>query len=96
MPKLFIKEIEQGVEIRVKIVPGSSKTQISGILDDMLKVKIAAPPEKGKANKSLIAFLAKSLGVKKNDVEIVSGKTNSVKMLRIFGINPDMIQTLLT
>jgi uncharacterized protein (TIGR00251 family) len=96
MADLFIKETEQGVEIRVKVVPGSSKTRIAGTLDDMLKVKIAAPPEKGKANKALIAFLAKMLSVKKNDIEIVSGKTNPVKTLRILDVNSASIETLLT
>jgi uncharacterized protein (TIGR00251 family) len=93
---LFLKETEQGVEFRVKVVPGSSKTQLGGTLDDMLKVKIAAPPEKGKANKALIAFMAKTLSLKKKDIEIVSGKTNPVKTLRINGINSAAIETLLT
>ncbi len=96
MSNLFLKETEQGVEIRVKVVPGSSKTQIAGTLDDMLKIKIASPPEKGKANKALVAFMAKTLSVKKNDIEIVSGKTNPVKILRISGVNSAMIETLLT
>ncbi len=96
MSDLFFKETEQGVEIRVKVVPGSSKNQMAGSLDGMLKVKIAAPPEKGKANKALISFMAKTLSVKKNDIEILSGKTNPVKMLRISGVNSAMIETLLT
>ena len=96
MGDLFIKETEQGVEIRVKVVPGSSKTQVAGTLDDMLKIKIAAPPEKGKANQSLIAFIAKNLGVKKNDIDIVSGKTKPIKLLRISGTDPGQIKTLLT
>ena len=92
----FLKnESEQGVEIRVKVVPGSSKTQIAGILGEMLKIKIAAPPEKGKANQSLIAFLAKKLGVRKNDIEIISGKTNPVKVLRISGTDPVVLKSLL-
>jgi uncharacterized protein (TIGR00251 family) len=95
MSDFLINPTEQGVDIRVKVVPGSSKTQISGILGEMLKIKIAAPPEKGKANQSLIAFLAKKLGVRKNDIEIVTGKTNPVKILRISGIDPVVVKSLL-
>lgn len=87
MNDLFINECEQGVEIRVKVVPASSKTMIAGTLDNMLKVKIAAPPEDGKANKSLIDFMAKLLNLKKKDIKIVSGKTSPIKVLRISGMN---------
>jgi uncharacterized protein (TIGR00251 family) len=95
MGDFFLNQTEQGVEIRVKVVPGSSRTQIMGTLGEMLKIKIAAPPEKGKANQSLIAFLAKLLGLKKNDIEIVSGKTNPVKVLRISGTDPVVVKSLL-
>ncbi len=70
-----------------KIVPGSSKTSLAGALDGMIKIKVAAPPEKGKANQCLIAFLARQLGVKKKDVQIVSGQTNPVKHVRIEGLS---------
>ena len=95
MGDFFLNQTEQDVEIRVKVVPGSSKTQIAGTLGEMLKIKVAAPPEKGKANQSLIAFLAKLLGLKKNDIEIVSGKTNPVKVLRISGTDPVAVKSLL-
>lgn len=95
MRDFFLNPTEQGVEIHVKVVPGSSRTQIAGTLGEMLKIKVAAPPEKGKANQSLIAFLAKLLSVKKNDIEIISGKTNPVKVLRISGTDPAAVKTLL-
>jgi len=65
------------------------------MLDDMIKIKVAAPPEKGKANQSLIDFLAKKLGTKKKDIEIISGKTNPVKVLRISGTDPTEVESLL-
>ena len=87
MSNLFLKETEQGVEIRVKVVPGSSKTRISGTLDDMMKIKIASPPEKGKANQELITLLAKRLGVSKSQITLVKGVTNRNKVLFIEGIS---------
>jgi len=95
MSDFLLNQTEQGVEIRVKVVPGSSRTKIVGTLDDMIKIKISAPPEKGKANQSLIAFMAKLLSVKKNDIEIISGKTNPVKTLRISGTDPVAVKSLL-
>lgn len=80
---LDITETDGGVCFCVKIVPGSSRTSIEGLLGGMLKIKVAAPPEKGKANKELTAFLAKKLNVRKNDIEITAGHTNPVKTLKI-------------
>jgi uncharacterized protein (TIGR00251 family) len=75
-------------------VPGSSKTCIAGNLGGMLKIKIAAPAEKGKANKSLIDFLAvrlRRIGVRKNDVRILSGQTNPVKRVQISGVTAEQL-----
>ncbi|HCO95961.1 MAG TPA: YggU family protein, partial [Phycisphaerales bacterium] len=74
MGNLAIQEHNEDLVFTAKIVPGSSgQTRICGLLDDMLKVKVSAAPEKGKANQCLIKFLAEQLGVKKNAVSIISG-----------------------
>ncbi len=70
-----------------KVVPGSSRTTVAGVLEDMVKVRVAAAPEKGKANQCLVTFLAKQLGVRKSDIEIVSGQTRPVKQVRVMGIS---------
>ena len=89
MPKPAIQEDANGVVFTAKIVPGSSRTTIAGVLGDMIKVRVAAPPEKGKANQCLIAFLADQLGVKKNAVEILTGQTNPVKQVRVAGLSAE-------
>ncbi len=86
-----IREVDGGVVFSAKIVPGSSKTSVCGMLDKMVKIKISAPPEKGKANQRLVEFLAKKLGVKKKDVHIISGQTNPVKSVEISGISAEML-----
>ena len=86
MGQLRISEVEGGVVFGVKVVAASSRTCLAGVFGGMLKVKVAAPPEKGKANLCLIEFLAKKLGVKKKDVSIAAGKTNPVKRLQVLGI----------
>ena len=72
------------IEIRVKVIPKSSKTELSGQLPDgTWKVKVAAAPEKGKANLALRAFLAGHFGVAQSRVRIVSGETSHLKRIRI-------------
>jgi uncharacterized protein len=70
--------------IRVKVIPRSAKTEIAGKMSDgTLKVKIAAPPEKGKANEALCAFLAGHFKVSRSAVTIVSGHSAALKLVRV-------------
>lgn len=72
------------MDITVKVIPKSSKTELAGTLPDgTLKVKVAAPPERGKANKALCEFLASHFGVPQSRVSIVSGATSHIKRVRI-------------
>jgi hypothetical protein len=89
--KLKIQQAGSSVIFSVKVVPRSSKTAIVGLLGGMLKIKLAAAPEKGKANESLVGFLADTLGVKKNAVTITSGHTSPVKTIQIAGVTPAAI-----
>jgi uncharacterized protein (TIGR00251 family) len=69
---------------RVKVVPRSAKSEVADELaDGVLKVKIAAPPERGKANEELCRVLAEHYGVPKSSVRIVSGHTASLKLVKI-------------
>lgn len=71
---------------RVKVIPRSAKSEVAGeMADGTLKVKIAAPPEKGKANNVLCAFLAEHYGVPRSAVTIVSGHSAARKLVRIEG-----------
>ncbi len=87
LPK--IEPAEDGIIITAKVVPGSSKTALAGLLGEKLKIKVACPPEKGKANDCLIDFLAEKLKIKRRDLIIVSGQTNPVKRIKITGLSPD-------
>ena len=88
MVNLTIKEVNKGVVFKTKIVPGSSPpTKIFGLLDNMLKIKVTAAPEKGKANKCLVDFLAKKLGVKRSAVKIISGHKSPIKQVQVMEIS---------
>ena len=72
--------------LRVKVIPRSPKSEIAGqMADGTLKIKIAAPPEKGKANEALCAFLARHYRVPRAAVTIVSGHAAALKLVRVEG-----------
>jgi uncharacterized protein (TIGR00251 family) len=82
---LNIQKVDDGVVFRIKVQPGAVKNESVGVQRDVLKIKISAPPVKGKANKALIDFLAKKLSVKKSEIEIVSGHTSKIKKIKMLG-----------
>lgn len=86
MSNLVIQETNAGVVFKAKIVPGSSRTAFAGVLDGALKIKVAAPAEKGRANKALIDFLAGQISVKRNDISIISGQTKATKTIKVSGV----------
>jgi uncharacterized protein len=72
------------MDIRVKVIPKSSKTELAGHLPDgTWKIKVAAVPEKGKANRALVEFLAGHLGVAKSRIRITSGETSQLKRIHV-------------
>lgn len=82
-----ISAIDEGVRIRVHAQPGASRTQISGLHGQSLKIKIHAPPEDGKANAELCKFLAEVLGVAKSAVVLVSGASSRAKVVEARGVS---------
>lgn len=73
--------------LKVKVIPNGGRTEFAGVMDDgTRKIRVAAPPEKGKANAELCAFLAKHYGVPKGNVTILSGETSTHKQVRIAGV----------
>lgn len=93
---LKIEQTEGGVIFSVKVVPGSSRTCIAGLLGGMLKVKLAVPAEKGKANQALIELLSDAFDTKKNNIKIISGYTSPVKRIQISGLGPRDIKSKLS
>ena len=86
MLKKIIINLEKNGEIylRIKARPGASKTEIKEILDDdTIKINIAAPPVKGKANQELIKFISRELFVNRNNIKIISGKHEKLKLIKV-------------
>ena len=73
--------------IHVKVVPGSSRDSIVGWLGEALKIKVQAPPEKGRANEAVITLLAGALAIDSSLITVVSGHTSPAKVLEIDGLD---------
>ena len=76
------------LSLSVKVIPKSSKTEWVGTLEgpdgeELLKVKVSAVPEKGKANEELCHYFAKMLGLRKSQVKVVSGLTSQRKRIEL-------------
>jgi uncharacterized protein len=63
--------------------PGASKTEAKGLREGALRVRLAAAPEKGKANRELEEFIARAIGCSRSEVEIVSGGTSRAKTIAL-------------
>ena len=75
---------EEPFSFRVKVVPRSARTEVTGTLaDGTIKIKVAAVPDQGKANAELCAFLAREFGVPQGRVAIVAGRTSPLKVVRV-------------
>jgi uncharacterized protein (TIGR00251 family) len=85
----WLRASGNGVLLTLHIQPGAKKTEVVGLHGDALKLRLAAPPVDGKANETLIAFLADRLDVSKSQLSLVSGQTSRSKRVAI----SDMITT---
>ena len=84
------------IRIKVKVVPRAKKNQISGIMEDgSLKIRLAAPPVDGKANRALIKLLADALNIPKTDVAIISGLQSRNKTISIEGMSLEEYQQII-
>jgi uncharacterized protein (TIGR00251 family) len=73
----------------VRVVPRASKSEIVGEHDGALRVRIASPPVDGAANVELVKLLAKTFGVSKSAVEILSGQTSKTKQIKIANLTAE-------
>ena len=88
-------EKDNGLVFTVKVIPRASKSEIAGELDGALKVRIASPPVDGAANAELIKLLAKTFGVSKSGVEIISGQTSKTKQIKIASLDAENFRAIL-
>jgi uncharacterized protein (TIGR00251 family) len=87
-------ETAQGITFKVRVVPRASRSEIAGEIDSALRVRLAAPPVDGAANRELIRLLAQALKVRQKAIEIVAGSTSRNKTVRINDVSDDTRERL--
>lgn len=77
----FIQETTQGWQLLVKVQPGAKKTELAGLSEGLLRVRLAAPAVDNKANAALLEFMADKLGIRKNKIRLAAGDKSRQKRL---------------
>ena len=91
MSAVTVEERSGGVRFPVRVQPRASRTEIAGVQQGALKVRLQAPPVDGAANEALVAYLADVLDVPRRMVRIVSGDASRTKMVEVLGIAPGAV-----
>ena len=90
-----IRETTSGFIINVHVVPRAPRSEFAGVQGDALKLRIAAPPVDGQANAECIRFLSDKLGVRKNQVKILTGHRSKKKTISVEGARRGDIEALI-
>jgi|UniRef100_A0A7C3WNU4 uncharacterized protein (TIGR00251 family) len=84
----YIRPTCQGYVLLVHVVPGASRTEIAGLHGGRLRIRVAAPPEKGAANQELLKFLARRLGLPQKALHLQGGQSRA-KTVVIHDLSPE-------
>ncbi|MDR1521002.1 MAG: DUF167 domain-containing protein [Planctomycetota bacterium] len=87
---------EDGCAFSVKAHPGARRDAVAGVHDGMLRIEVAAAPEKGRANQAIARLLAKKLGTPPTGVVLLVGGTASRKRFGVHGLRPEATLRKLT
>jgi uncharacterized protein (TIGR00251 family) len=83
MSQRWCTELPSGVRLSVRITPNAKKSEVQGVHEDALKIKLQAQPIEGKANEALIRFIADKLGLPRRAITITHGHLNKHKLLEV-------------
>lgn len=89
---MWVEPLDDGARIALLVVPGASRDTIVGLHGDALRVRVSAPPEKGRANDAVVALLAAALGTRRGAVEIDAGHGSRRKSAVVRGMTPDEVR----
>jgi len=91
----WLKSAPGGISLLVSASPRASRTEVAGVVEGRLRVRIAAPPVEGAANGELVRFLARSLGVPRSAVTVTAGATGRQKTVLVRGVTEAAARGLL-
>ena len=84
------------VKISLRVYPNASRNELVGFTDGVLRVKVSAPPIRGKANRELTILLSRLLGVGKDSIDIIKGHTTRNKVVAIGGLSREEVMKRLS
>ncbi len=87
--------LSKSVKITIHVKPNASKTEVVGVKNGVLEIRVAAPPVDGKANEKLVEFLSERLRLRKSNVVVEHGMTARTKIVSVTGIGDEALKALL-
>ncbi len=90
-----LSEVSGGVCLNILVQPRSSKSELAGMQQGRLKIRIAAPPVDGEANDELVRFLARFFDRPKSSVRILQGHRGKQKRAQLTGMSAESVRTRL-
>ena len=82
--------------VRLRVAPGAARGEVVGRHGEAWKVRVAAPPEEGRANDAVVRLLAETLSVPRRAVTLVSGHGARDKIVELAGLDPAQIEQRLS
>lgn len=82
--------------VTIHVVPRARTTELAGVHGDAIRIRIAAPPANGAANKELLRYVAETLGVPQRSVRLVSGALARRKVIEVDGVSAEGLRRTLT
>jgi len=90
-----VTDHDGAVRVSIYVQPRASRTEVVGEHGDAIKLRVAAPPVEGEANREVVRFLSKLLGVSAASVELVSGENSRRKVVELRGLTVDFVRSKL-
>jgi uncharacterized protein (TIGR00251 family) len=90
-----ITEANGAVRVSIFVQPRASRTEVVGEHGDAIKLRVAAPPVEGEANREVVRFLSKLLGIPLRSVELLSGETGRRKVVEVRGVTAEFVRSKL-
>jgi uncharacterized protein len=87
-----IRAHPEGTLLRLRVVAGARRTEVTGVAGQALRLRVAAPPVQGKANAAILAHLAGLLGLRPRDLEITAGQRGRDKLVLVRGLPPERVR----
>jgi uncharacterized protein len=91
----MVRSVGRGSRLSVRVTPRAKRSEVHGVREGALLVRLAAPPVDGKANEALCAFLAGLLGVRTSAIQVVAGDKSRAKIVEVEGLDSEKLCTAL-